>query len=199
MDRVRLDRLEVDTQPQRDRALLAYTLAWHSQTGERVVHESRRLSFDVPAHRRDVWGLVFDTTMTNVSGMDLPSVRPRREAGRTPGTAGCSGAGRGPSPAEPCSPRTSPGARRSAGPGHPGSASREPTTAVEDARRSSSSARPIRPTPRSGSVGRRQPRALLPVRVGVLTAWGALRSWTCSGHLRTWTCKRRTRGHVLVG
>lgn len=85
MDHTALTRLDVSTGAAGERVDLAHTLAWHTQAGERVVDEDRTLSVVVPPARDDAWVLLFGTTMTNVSGRDLPigspTTRGRENAG----------------------------------------------------------------------------------------------------------------------
>ncbi|MBO3083194.1 PmoA family protein [Cellulomonas fengjieae] len=81
MDHVALTALTVGS----DRVDVAHALAWHTQAGSHVVDEQRALGFLVPAGRDDAWVLTFDTTMTNVSSVDLtigsPTTRGRENAG----------------------------------------------------------------------------------------------------------------------
>ena len=65
------------------RATIAHRLEWRSQAGKPVIGEHRTLGAEVLDDR--TWVLVFDTTMTNISGADLsigsPTTHGRPNAG----------------------------------------------------------------------------------------------------------------------
>ncbi|TQL02919.1 PmoA family protein [Cellulomonas sp. SLBN-39] len=85
MDHQAIVRLDVTSGPDAERVDLVHILAWHTQDGEHVVDEERALAAVVPADRDDVWFLLFDTSMTNVSDRALPlgspTTRGRENAG----------------------------------------------------------------------------------------------------------------------
>ena len=66
-----------------DQAVVAHRLDWHSQAGAPVIEEHRSLTTTIVDD--DAWALVFDTTMTNVSGSTLsigsPTTKGRENAG----------------------------------------------------------------------------------------------------------------------
>ena len=65
MDHVGLTALDVAD----ERVTIGHDLHWHTETGEQVVTEARTLVAEVVA---DAWALVFETSMTNVSGRLVP-------------------------------------------------------------------------------------------------------------------------------
>ena len=74
-------------------------LTWVTEAGEARIGERRRIAAAAwPAEQ--AWGIAFETTLANITAAPVVfAARPLR-AGRTPGTAACSGAARARSPAD---------------------------------------------------------------------------------------------------